>query len=176
PVLGVQLVLVLFPGEQLHTHVLVKARAEQGIGTEAVLDRQVVVHEVWRPAGLREIVKRTAVKLDGRIYSRRLVCLYQVGECVEAIPQPVGDAGGEEVARRAEAARKTLDAVIGVAVFARRLVVNRPASTDHGPGRQLVSQAQPGAEGGLAGFAHAPLPAPARTLARKPHPTPHTPA
>src|SRR5439155_7680041 len=74
-------------------------------------------------------------------------------------------------AESAEPSGKPLDAVVSVAVFTRRLVVNRPAGADHGPGRSLVSKAHPRSEGVLSGFPEAGPAASSRALAGKLHRT-----
>src|SRR5215475_5041027 len=107
-----------------------KAGAEHRIRAEAVLDREVIIHEIRRPAGLREHIERSAVELDGRIDFRRSVGLNQVPEYVEAITQPVGVSGSEIVTGCTETSSKSLDAIIGVAVFTRWLIVDRPAGTN----------------------------------------------
>src|SRR5262249_41684111 len=73
----------------------------------------------------------------------------------ETVPDQVRDAVREKVAYCAEGSSKALDAVVGVAILARRLVVDSPGRAEHGFGVELVGNAQPRTEGIPPGFAKA---------------------
>ena len=147
PVSRVELIERLLPGNQLVSDHSVIGGAEDGVGGHGALDADLPIRKVGRSAGLRVIEERALLEQIARqrlgIGDRRLEILDLLSEGGETVLGQEGDAVGEEVPGGAVGSAKALDAVVGVAVFARRLVINRAAGADHGLRVELVGHAQP---------------------------------
>ena len=136
----------LLPRNQLVADHPVIGGAEHGVVGQGALDADLPVRKIGGPAGLREIEERALLEQIARqrlgIGDRRLEVLNLRGECRETVLGQEGDTVGKEVPGRAEGSAKALNAVVGIAVFARRLIVNRAAGADHGLRVELVGHAQ----------------------------------
>src|SRR5260370_10123118 len=127
------------------------AGAKNRIGCDGALDREIPVSEVRRPARGRVVVERRLVQQicaqGGRVGNGRTECRYLSGKRKKTVSHLVRDPVRKEISWCAERSAKALDTVIGVAVFARWLVVDGGACPNHGLRVNLICNPQARAEG-----------------------------
>src|SRR5690242_964932 len=96
------------------------AGAKHRILRDRLFHCKIPVHKVGSAPGERIVVERRSIKLYRRIDYRWFVCRDGARERIEAVFHAIGNPITEKVRWHTEVAAKSLDAVIGIAIFARR--------------------------------------------------------